>query len=209
MISAVTGQLRRVEADRVHLDLGAFLCELLVPAADTAELHANLGRSVTLHTILYLEGDTARGSLQPRLLGFLHPEDRRFFELFTTVKGIGPRTALKALSVPAGRIAQAIESRDVRFLTQLKGIGNRTAELIIAELAGKLGELASALAPGVCLQPAPLSQIEQDALEAAVALGLQRPEAERLLDRVRQADIKFAAPDELLRQMLALRTVRG
>ena len=144
MISALTGELRRVDENRVHVQVGAILYELLVPAADLTELQVNLGEAVTFHTIFYLEGDAARGNLEPRLIGFLRPEDRKFFNRFTTVKGIGPKTALRALSVPVGEIAHAIETKDNRFLVQLDGIGKRTAELIIAELSGKVKEFALA-----------------------------------------------------------------
>src|SRR5213075_1642701 len=130
MISAITGELRRVEEDRISLQCGPILYELLVPAADVTELQVNLGEQVTFHTILYLEGDAARGNLEPRLIGFLSKEEKQFFNLFTTVKGIGPKTALRALTVPAAEIAQAIESLDNRFLVKLNGIGKRTAELI-------------------------------------------------------------------------------
>src|SRR4051794_32219350 len=143
MISALTGELKRVDEDRVHLRVGPILCELLVPAVDATELQVSLGEELTFHTLFYLQGDASGGSIEPRLIGFLRLEVKRFFEKFITVKGIGPKTALRALTVPVGEIAQAIESRDARFLVQLDGIGKRTAELVIAELAGKVQEFAS------------------------------------------------------------------
>src|SRR5437763_16094171 len=106
MISSITGELRRVDEDRIHLRAGSVLYELLVPAADVTELQASLGEELTLHTIFYLGGDPSRGAVEPTLIGFLRPEDRQFFNQFTTVKGIGPKTALKALTIPVGQIAQ-------------------------------------------------------------------------------------------------------
>src|SRR3954453_18305223 len=143
MISALTGELRRVEDDRVHLQAGPVFYELLVPAADLTELQASLGETLTFHTIFYLGGDPSRGGIEPTLIGFLRPADRQFFNIFTTVKGIGPKTALKALTIPVGQIADAIEGKDARFLVQLNGIGKRTAELIIAELGGKVKTFAA------------------------------------------------------------------
>src|SRR5262249_37499448 len=119
MISALTGTLEAVEADRVHLKAPPVVYELLVPAADILELQSRMGEELTFHTIFYLGGDPSRGGLEPTLIGFLRPDDKRFFERFTTVKGIGVKTALKALTVPVGQIAQAIESKDARFLVQL------------------------------------------------------------------------------------------
>src|SRR5438105_4941493 len=135
MISSLTGELRRVDEDRVHLQVGPMLCELLVPASDVPLLQAAIDEEMTFHTMLYLEGDAGGGNLEPRLLGFLRPEDKAFFQLFITVKGIGPKKALRALVLPVGEIAQAIESKDAKFLVELPQIGKRMAELIVAELA--------------------------------------------------------------------------
>src|SRR3978361_845577 len=125
MISALTGQLESVDETKVALSSGPFVFELLVPAADVGSLRAQVGQQVTFHTLFYLEGTAGGGNLDPKLIGFTSANDKRFFNLFTTVKGIGPKTALRALSVPVGEIAQAIESKDTRALTQLDGIGKR------------------------------------------------------------------------------------
>jgi holliday junction DNA helicase RuvA len=209
MISALTGELRRVDEDRVHLAVGAVVYELLVPAADLTELQVNLGESITFHTMMYLEGDASRGNLEPRLLGFLRPDDKKFFNLFTTVKGIGPKTALRALSIPIGEIAQAIESKDTRFLVQLDGVGKRTAELIVAELAGKVKDFAIGYAHKEgAVTHGRRATWEEDAIGALMALGERRPDAERLLDRARQAHPDLKTTDAALREMLRLRTVR-
>jgi Holliday junction DNA helicase RuvA len=185
------------------------LFELLVPAADVSELHRSIGEEVTFHTILYLEGDATRGNLEPRLIGFVRPEDREFFEHFTTVKGIGVRTALKALHVPVAQIAHAIESRDARFLTSLKGIGKRTAELIVAELAGKVTEFAVGLDIRHGFAPSRRVAFEEDAIEGLMALGEPRVLAERLIERARQINPDLKTSDALLREMLRLRTARA
>jgi len=208
MISALTGQLRQVEDDRVHVQAGPVLYELLVPAADIDTLRKSIGDEVVLHTIFYLEGDATRGNLEPRLIGFLRPDDRRFFERFTTVKGIGPKTALKALTEPVAQIAHAIETKDVRYLLRLKGIGKRTAELIIAQLAGKLEDFAVAYAgkPAAAVPRRP--DFEEDAIEALMRLGEQRPVAERLLERALNSHPDLDDPAELVREMLRQRLKR-
>jgi Holliday junction DNA helicase RuvA len=207
MIAALTGQLIAVEESRVSLRAGNFVFELLVPAADVESLRGQLESEVTFHTIFYLEGQAGGGNLDPKLLGFLRPDDKAFFNLFTTVKGIGPKTALRALSVPVGEIAQAIESKDTRSLTRLDGVGKRTAELIVAELAGKVQKFATAHAGATIAAHANarFTAAEEDALSAMTALGERRTDAERLLDRVRQQSPDLKTTDALLREMLRLR----
>ena len=210
MISALTGELKRVDEDRVHVRVGPMLCELLVPAVDATELQASLGEELTFHTLFYLQGDASGGSIEPRLIGFLRLEDKRFFEKFITVKGIGPKTALRALTVPVGEIAQAIESRDARFLIQLDGIGKRTAELVIAELGGKVQEFVS----GPIRTSAPVKRHSPED-EAAVTMltspqmGLRRADAERLLARVRSENPEAKTASELVAAMLRLHGARA
>jgi len=201
MISSLTGELRRIEEDRVHVQAGALVFELLVPASDLTELHGRLGNELTFHTILDLEGDPTRGNLAPRLIGFLRPEDKKFFELFITVKGIGPKKALRALGVPASRIAQAIEAKDAGELARLEGIGRRMAQQIVAELSGKAQEFTAG--------PADIrrgSPIDEDAILVCVHLGIGRAEAERLLEKVKQTREDLTTAESLSREMLRLRT---
>jgi holliday junction DNA helicase RuvA len=206
MISAIKGELRRVDADRVHLACGNVEYEILVPAFDIDHLKANLSEQITFHTIFDLEGDATRGGLTPRLIGFLRPQDKRFFQLFITVKGIGPKRALRALVQPIGQIAQAIESRDAKALKQLPEIGPRTAETIVAELAGKMKDFAAAGHAGA--RTGSFSAGDLDAIDGAMVLGINRFEAERLLERAKLLDGKPQSTEALLREMLRLRSVR-
>lgn len=206
MISSLTGELLEVEETKVSLRVGPIVYELLIPASDIDMLRSQVNEEITFHTIFYLEGTAGGGNLDPKLIGFLHAADKQFFHLFTTVKGIGPKTALRALSVPVGEIAQTIESKDARALIKLDGIGKRTAELIIAELAGKTQKFATAHV-GVAMagHNNRHTQNEEDALSAMTALGERRPDAERLLERVKHQSPETKSTDALLREMLRIR----
>ena len=209
MISALTGELKRLGDDRIHVQVGPILCELLVPAADLPVLQADVGRTLTFHTLFYIEGDASGGNLEPRLIGFLRPDDKSFFQLFITVKGIGPKKALKAIVAPAGDIARAIEGRDTRYLVELPQIGKRMAEQIVAELAGKCAKFASAAGGPSRPSVEPISSRsagEEDAIAALMALGERRADAEMLLDRAKLASPAPKNTDGLVREMLRLRT---
>jgi len=101
MISAITGRLFSVTERGATLQVGPIQYELLVPKSDLDVLAGRVGDEITFHTILYLEGDAARGNLEPRLIGFSAQRDKEFFELFTTVKGIGAKTALRHCRSPS------------------------------------------------------------------------------------------------------------
>lgn len=210
MITSITGTVAHVHNEsQIDLRIGPMTLSVLIAASDAAEFESLVGRETTLHTLVYLEGDPNRGNLEPRMIGFLQKQDRAFFELFTTVKGIGPKTALKALTEPIGAVAHAIESKDSKFLTKLKGIGKRTAELIVAELSGKAAEFAEARTGGG--MAATISRrhtnVEEDAITALVALGERRIDAEALLEKARGTN-SDAKTDQLVRDMLRLRSMR-
>jgi len=210
MIAAITGELRSVETDRIHLACGDVVYEIFIPAFDAAAMNLRIGQTITLHTIFDLEGDASRGGLTPRLIGFTRLDDKKFFQLFITVKGIGPKRALRALTHPIGQIADAIETRNVKQLTQLPEVGKRTAEQMVAELAGKVGMFAKPSGNGkVAVATTAQSAVEQMAIDGLMQLGIPRSEAERLLDRARLMPQPPATAELLLREMLRLRTTRA
>lgn len=186
MIVRLAGTLIEVTEDSVVVEREGLAYEVLVPRFSIGELAACRGRQVTLHTIEFFEGNHASGHLTPRILGFLHTEDRAFFTRFVNVKGIGPRKALKALNAPVRKIATWIESGDVKALVGLPGVGKRAAEMIVASLKGKLDDLAIPEAVTGASQAVELSRAQRDALEVLVAWGDSRHDAQRWLERTAQ-----------------------
>ena len=173
-------------------------------------LEGRRDEELTFHTSFYIEGDTSGGTLTPRLIGFLRESDRGFFQQFITVKGIGPRKALKALALPAGEVAHAIETRDARTLIKLPQIGKRAAEQIIAELAGKVGRYITTGLPVTPIggRGGAMTPVEEDAVSALVALGERRADAEGLLERAKASGVPTDGADRLIREMLRLRGSR-
>ncbi len=201
MISRIEGELIRVDNGRAELRVGALVYELLIPACDTPRLSRHVGETLTFHTLHYLEGQGQGTSFLPRLIGFRTPEDRAFFELFTTVRGFGNRKALRALELPLGEVAGAIASRDTSILTSLPEIGKRTAETIIAELAGKVDRFvevkSSPGGDGTPLSPAQ-TDLVRDAIAVMVQLGESRSQAQQLIERALAVDPEAASADQLV-----------
>lgn len=96
------------------------------------------GGVVDLHTLEYLESLNQGASFVPRLIGFLSPTERAFFETLTGVKGLGNKRALRALVVSPGSVARAIADRDTAFLQRLPEIGPKLADLIVHDLKNKM-----------------------------------------------------------------------
>ncbi len=199
MIVRISGILSDLSETSAIIDRDGLAYEVLVPAYALAELAAYRGDSVTLHTLEYLEGAAAGGNLTPRIIGFMHPEDRAFFRRFITVKNVGVRKGLKALALPIARIAALIESGDANALSKLPGIGKRMAEQIVAELRGKVTEHAYAAADVPAAVRHEMSQEQRDAIEILVAWGDARSDAERWIARAAQLHDDLASPEDWVR----------
>lgn len=212
MLARIHGNLESIDKNTAVVVLGEMAYEVMLPAFLAERLAASLGAPLTLHTIQLFEAQAQGASFVPRLLGFASIRDRRFFELFTTVKGIGPKKALRAMALPADEIAGAIARRDVRALQALPEIGKRLAETVIAELSGKVEPYlapepggASAAAAGTGPSIEIRSDVVRQAEDALVRLGEPRPVAQDLIRRAAGAAPGPLTADALLAAAFALR----
>ena len=172
MITRVEGMLESVDGSTVVIAVGDTAYEISVPSADVGVLFGRVGARVTLHTLHYLESQGQGASFWPKLIGFQSANDRAFFELVTTVKGIGVRRALRALTIPFPRIAEAIVMKDLALLTSLPEIGRKTAETMVLELRDKVDTYAAAsggAAGGAAGRTATRSAVGAKATAAAAA----------------------------------------
>jgi len=219
MITHLTGTLVAIEDGAAHVRSGDLTYEVLVPAADAMALAARIGQPASFHTLHYLEGQGQGSSFWPRLIGFQSTADRAFFDLFTTVKGIGNRKALRALQLPFGQVAEAIAARDHALLQSLPEIGKRTAEAICVELKGKVDPFVRGLgaapagsragagaqaARGAITAEAKLLAAARDAVEVLVLLGHAKPVARDLVERVmaREELPSDATPEAIVERAL-------
>lgn len=218
MLTRVSGQLERVEGNEVVVAMsgGDIAYQVLVPTYLAERLASRVGERVTFSTLQYLDSPNQGASFVPRLVGFANDGERRFFELLTTVKGIGNRKALRALAVEPSVIAGAIVSKDARALTRLPEIGKRLAETVIVELTGKVSGFLSvseaaemsATADGMAIVAAG-DPVLMDAVDALIALGETRADAEGLVSKAvargRREERTFATVEAVLDVVFAAR----
>lgn len=201
MITKVTGTPVTLAADTLTLAVGAFEYEILIPEFARRNLQDKLGLEVSLHTVEYLEGNPMQGRLIPRLVGFLNPIEREFFDMFCEVDGVGVKKALRAMVRPVQEVAAMIEEQDAKGLSTLPGIGPATAERIIAKLRRKVPKFALLISAGESAS-AGGSDVERDLLSEAYevlrVLGHSESEARRLVDAALDKKTKYKDVDALL-----------
>ncbi|MFQ5381005.1 MAG: Holliday junction branch migration protein RuvA [Dehalococcoidia bacterium] len=186
MITHLQGTLARMDASipAVEVDVGGIRYEVLVPLFLWPELEAVAAAGDPPQPIgLHIHYVATTNQPVPVLVGFLRRAERDFFRKFTTVEGIGPSKAVKAMTVSVSTIARAIEAEDRAALVRLPGLGARGADKIIATLRGRVTAEAAmhdgAIELPVDQEDIRTRRLEEDATEAIIALGFSRAESRR------------------------------
>lgn len=141
------------------------------------EVHISLN---TYSKIQNLDGGTLFTHLLIRedahmLFGFYDASEKDIFLHLISVSGIGASTARVMLSyMKPEELMQAIVQGNARLLETIKGIGRKTAERIVLELKDKLGKVATE----VNISAPAGNSLQSDALNALIALGINRQAAE-------------------------------
>ncbi len=185
------------------LDVAGVGYDVLLPAF-LRESAGEEGDALTLEIHYHVSERQPR----PVLIGFREPAERAFFEEFISVSGIGPVTAARALTMPIGAVAAAIEAGDAATLRRLEGVGPRTAEKIVAALRGKVAVYATDLPggePPAPRRPSGPSAVEREALEVLEQLGYRRAEAMRMVQEAADArgEAGFASAEALIQAVFA------
>lgn len=199
MISQIRGILRTVHEDALILQIDPVELVVLIPENARRQLQHQLGQPITLHTLLDIEGNQMSGRMWPRLIGFLSPIDREFFELFCSVDGLGVRKALRAMIRPVREIARTIQDQDLKTLATFPGIGEATAERIVAKLRRKVGKFALIVATDPTADspasngepPQAEPDVIRDTFAALLSVGHTESQARQLIDRVLAGRRKF------------------
>lgn len=186
MITHLQGTLARLDpaVPCIELDVAGVRYEVLVPLFLWPELEAiAAGPEQPAPVGLHIHYSATANQPVPVLVGFLRRAERDFFRKFTTVEGIGPAKAVKAMTISVSTLARAVEQEDRAALVRLPGIGARAADKIIATLRGRV-TAESAMHDGAIEHPVNQADIqrdrmEEDAVETVVALGFPRGEAKR------------------------------
>ena len=206
MIRHIRGHLAAIEAEAVLVEVGGLTYEVYLPPHVRERIEGRpQGSEVDFCTFHYLQTDPSKSV--PVLFGFENDLQREFFEMLTDVPRMGPRAALRALSLPISTVAKAIELQDTRLLKSLPGVGPQKAKDMIATLAGKLGRFVDAAELARLGEPVerPLAEFEADALHVLSQLGMSRADAVQAIQNVREAAPEITSADELVRQVFQRR----
>lgn len=169
------------------------------------------GMAVTAYTLAGLRtGEKAKlfvaesiGENNFDLFGFLDKNERRCFEMLTSVSGIGPKAAMSILShnTPEG-LALAIMSNNEKALTVAPGIGKKIAQRVILELKDKVSKEVSSVdfsTPAMSPVASVSSSAVNDALTGLGVLGYSSAEIAPVLKKL---DTGAMTAEQIIRAVL-------
>lgn len=199
MISRIRGILKSKNHNSVIVDVQGIHYEIFLPSFVMRTIDGRMAQDgmVELITYHYLEASMSRS--HPVLIGFSHQIEKEFFERFITVSGIGPKAALKALTLPVSQIALAIDEGNLGFLKSLPGIGEQKARQIVAKLQGKVGKF------GLIQEEEPLPKesedLQSEAIEILMQLQYKKSEAKNMVIEAIGRNPNISTAEELLNEV--------
>ena len=190
MFDYISGKIAGKHPTRLIIDVAGIGYDMQIPLS-TYNKTGKVGEACQIFTQLVVRQESWT------IYGFATEEERALFNLLMTVSGVGPKSALAALSgMSVQQIRSAIASNDAQKLTLIPGVGKKTAQRIALELKDKVKTL-----PGEAGEIIPLEAEYEEAVLALEALGFNRHRAEKAVTKVMKSGGEEKA-DEILRKAL-------
>lgn len=155
--------------------------------------HIQNSESGKLYTYLQIKEDAHT------LYGFFDRGEKEMFIQLISVSGIGAATARMMLShLKPDEVSAAIQQGNIKLLESIKGIGKKTAERLVLELRDKVNKIDNILH----VPASAGNSTQQDALNALVALGITRAQAETAIKKISFTENNINNLEELIKKAL-------
>lgn len=191
MIGYIRGTIQAISSKYAIVDVNGVGYRVTMPAKSLNSI-TKIGEQVKLFT--HYQTNPRDGSVE--LYGFTTPEELNFFELLTTVSGIGPKSAQAILaSTDLQSLQIGIVRGDGDYLHKVTGIGEKTAHRLVLELKNKIMTADLGVKVG--------SDVGTDgeAIDAMMTLGYSQYQAR---DALKQVSKTAKTSEEKIKEALRL-----
>ena len=174
MIASLTGSFVLKTPSYIHIDVHGVGYEVQISLNTYSRIQDLKEGTLLTHLQIKEDGHT--------LFGFAELAEKELFVQLINVNGVGASTARMMLSsMQPSELRSAIASGNTGALEKIKGIGRKSAERLILELREKMVKAGvESTATGFVR-----NSLENDALNALMALGIQKNTAEAALKKTR------------------------
>lgn len=176
----------------VYMDIGGVAYELQISLNTYSVLEELDKTKIYTHLIVREDAHT--------LFGFSNLAEKEMFKHLLSVSGIGPNTARVILSyMTPDQTQNAIITDNVVAFKKVKGVGPKTAQRIILDLKDKMAK--SALNSGE-IEQFQENSIRDEAISALLALGFQKNQITKQVDKVLSQDSSIDQVEALIKATL-------
>ncbi|MDO9375247.1 MAG: Holliday junction branch migration protein RuvA [Ferruginibacter sp.] len=191
MYAYLQGKFSLKNPAQVYIDVNGIGFEVNISLNTYAQIQNSEGGK--LYTYLQVKEDAHT------LYGFFEKSEKEIFVQLISVSGIGAATARMMLShLKPLEVTHAIQHGNIKLLESIKGIGKKTAERLVLELRDKVSKVDISTNINVL----PGNSMQQDALNALVALGITRVQAEASIKKLTVSDPGIQNLEELIKKAL-------
>jgi len=193
MIEYIKGKVDSMSPAQAILETGGIGYEICISLTTFTAIQQMVECKLLIHEIIREDAH--------QLFGFHTERERNMFRQLISVSGVGPNTARMILSSFSPQdLESAIVSGDSKRLKGVKGIGAKTAERIIVDLRDKIKQSGDTLLPIA----ASSGEVYEEALSALVMLGFPRPQSQKVLNKIFEAEPAVAVESAIKRALSML-----
>jgi holliday junction DNA helicase RuvA len=179
MIAFLKGSFVRKTPSFVHVDVNGVGYEVQISLNTYSKIQDQEEGLLQTHFIVREDAHL--------LFGFADLAEKEIFLQLISVSGIGANTARVMLSyMKPDELTRAIVQGNVKLLEGIKGIGKKTAERILVELRDKLAKQPLDNTSNISSWKG--NTLQSDALNALIALGINRQAADTAIQKVLERD---------------------
>jgi holliday junction DNA helicase RuvA len=179
MIAFLTGNFVKKTPSYVHIDVNGVGYEVQISLNTYSHIQEKEKGTLVTHLIVREDAHL--------LFGFADLSEKDMFLQLVGISGIGANTARVMLSyMKPDELSRAIIQGNAKQLEGIKGIGRKTAERIVVELRDKLSK--QPIETDLNISSSKGNTLTNDALNALVALGINRQAADQAIYKVLAQD---------------------
>lgn len=203
MFSYIKGIVEEVQANYIVVENNGIGYKFNVSA--NVQMNVEKGTKAKIYTKMIVREDDIS------LCGFYSEEERKMFELLTSVSKVGPKVALSILSfADVSKLTLYILTDDTKSISKASGVGKKTAERIVLELKDKVDKSAIEDVEGDLFgETMPVtnnSNEKEEAIAALVALGYSIVESDTVVSEAFKKNKKLTTEEAI---KLSLKLLMG
>jgi len=191
MYAYLEGKFTMKNPAQVYVDINGIGFEINISLNTYSHIQSSVSGKLFTYLQVKEDGHT--------LFGFFDKGEKDMFIQLISVSGIGANTARMMLShLKPDELSTAIQQGNIKLLESIKGIGKKTAERLVLELRDKIHKIDSI----VPIQVNAGNRMQQDALNALVALGISKAQAEAAVKKIAATDSDSNNLEDLIKKAL-------